>query len=92
MCHAAMALCTDYPTVTSYFIGMPASEDLFVCVDTLHPSQQSFSHVGTISCFPGVNQYISKQRIKCLAQGHNTVPPENLKPANLRSQELTLYH
>ena len=30
---------------------------LFVCVDALHPSQQFFSHVRTISCLPGLNQY-----------------------------------
>ena len=29
----------------------------FVCVDALHPSQQFFSHVGTISYLPGLNQY-----------------------------------
>ena len=26
----------------------------FVCVDALHPSQQFFNHVGTISCVPGL--------------------------------------
>ena len=41
-------------------------------VDALQPSQQFFSHVGTSSCLPG------KQWIKCLAQGHNTVPPMSL--------------
>ena len=30
---------------------------LFGCVDALHPSQSFFSHVGTISCLPGLNQY-----------------------------------
>ena len=29
----------------------------FVCYDTLCPSQQFFSHVETIFCLPGVNQY-----------------------------------
>ena len=29
----------------------------FVCFDALHPSQQSFSMVGIISCLPGLNQY-----------------------------------
>ena len=31
--------------------------EIFVCVDALHPNQQSFSHVGMISCLPGLNQY-----------------------------------
>ena len=29
---------------------------LFVCVDVFHQSQQFFSHVGTISCLPELNQ------------------------------------
>ena len=31
---------------------------IFVCFDALHPSQQFFSHVGMISCLPGLNQYL----------------------------------
>ena len=30
---------------------------LVCCFDALHPSQQFFSRVGTISCQPGLNQY-----------------------------------
>ena len=30
---------------------------LFVCFDALQPSQQFFSHVGTINYLPGLNQY-----------------------------------
>ena len=30
-----------------------------VCVDALRPSQKIFSHVGTISCLPGIEQYLS---------------------------------
>ena len=30
---------------------------LFDCVDALRPSQQYFSHVGTISCLSALNQY-----------------------------------
>ena len=40
------------------------------------PSQQFFSHIETISCLSGLNQF--KQQIKCLAQGHNTVTPVSL--------------
>ena len=29
----------------------------FVCVDSLYPGQQLFSHARTISCLPGLNQY-----------------------------------
>ena len=42
---------------------------LFVCFDSLLPSQQLFSHVGT--GLPGLNQYSAAD--KQLAQGHNTV-------------------
>ena len=28
-----------------------------VCVDTFNPSQQALSHVGIISCLPGLNQF-----------------------------------
>ena len=55
---------------------------MLVCVDALHSSKQFFSHVGTISCLPGLSQY-TKQRIKCPAQGHNTVPSESLKLVTL---------
>ena len=53
---------------------------LFVCLfvlnfDSLHPSQQFFSHVGT--GLPGLN-LSTKLRIKCLAQGHKAVPPVRL--------------
>ena len=44
---------------------------MFVCVDALHPSQQFFSHVGMFSCLHELTS--TKGRIKCLAQGHNTV-------------------
>ena len=39
-------------------------------IDSLRPSQHFFSHV----------RMGTKQRIKCLAQGHNAVPPVKLKP------------
>ena len=42
---------------------------LFVWFESLCLSQQFFSHAGT--GFPGLNS--TKQQIKCLAQGHNTV-------------------
>ena len=35
---------------------------VFVCFDALHPSQRFFSHMGMISCLPGLNQ-----QIKCFA-------------------------
>ena len=31
--------------------------DLFACVDALHPNQQFYSHVETISCLPGLIHY-----------------------------------
>ena len=39
----------------------------------------------TIWTFPGLNGY-TKQRIKCLAQGHNTIPVVRLEPATPLSQ------
>ena len=39
------------------------------CFGSLRPSQQLFSHTGTIFCLPDLNQ------INCLAQRHNTVTP-----------------
>ena len=42
--------------------GLPRMEEYktypFVYVDALHPSQQFFSHVGTIFCLPRLNQYL----------------------------------
>ena len=43
-----------------------------------------FSHVGT--GLLGLNQYLAEDLIKCLAQGHNTVPPVRHKPATSRSR------
>ena len=59
---------------------------LFVCFYFLHPSQQVFSHVWT--GLPGLS---TKQWIKCLAQGHNTMTPltVRLKQATFRSP---VYH
>ena len=57
------------------------SVPIFFFFDSLHvcPSQQLFSYMGM--GFPRLNQYYStKQRLKCLAQGHNSVPPVRLKP------------
>ena len=55
---------------------------------SLHPSQQFFIHFGTV--LPGLNY--TKQRIKCLAQGHNKATPARLKPQpfNLESSTLPL--
>ena len=53
------------------------SHSVFVCVDSLHLRQEFFSYVGT--GLPGLNQYY-EQSIKCLAQGHNAVPPVRLEP------------
>ena len=43
--------------VTSHLCGQLPSRARFVCVDALCPSQQFFSHFGTISRLPGLNQY-----------------------------------
>ena len=43
--------------INYYFFPIKDRLFLFVCVDALHPSQQYFSHLGTISCPPGLKQY-----------------------------------
>ena len=45
--------------------------EVFVCIDSLRPSQQFFSYVG-------MRLLGLKQRIKCPAQGYNAVPPVRL--------------
>ena len=60
----------------------------FVCLRWCITSQVTiFSHVGTIRWTS------TKQRIKCLAQGHNTVTPlvVRLKPATLQFLSLPFY-
>ena len=39
---------------------------ILVCLDASRSSQQFFSHISLV-------EPVTKQRIKCLAQGHNTV-------------------
>ena len=56
-----------------------------VCVGALCPSQQYFSHVGTFSCPLGLNS-ANQQRIKCLAQGNNTLISRSLELATRRTQ------
>ena len=53
---------------------------LFVWFDSLHPSPQIFSYVGT--GLPGLNQY--QAGLMCLA--HNAVMQVRLEPATCRSQ------
>ena len=55
----------------------------FVRFDTLRPNQQFFSSVGM--GLPGLNQYVKKQGLMCLAQGHNAVMWMRLDPATPRS-------
>ena len=38
----------------------------FLCFDALHHSQQFFSHAKTISCLPGLNQYLVVDKVSCL--------------------------
>ena len=53
-----------------------------VWFDPFRPSPTLFRHVGT-----GLSGLTStKQRVKCLAQGHNAVPPVRLETTTPRSQ------
>ena len=54
----------------------------FVWFDSLLPSQQSFSYVGTV--FLGWSS--TKLELMCLAQGHNAVTPMRLKTADFQSR------
>ena len=45
----------------------------FVPVDALCPSQQFFSHVGTISCLPLLNQYDAVDKVSCSSTQHSAV-------------------
>ena len=57
--------------VAFYGQGQMECEEVFFvcCVDALRPSQQFFSHVGTISCLP-----LCSLRMKSLARGHKAEP------------------
>ena len=60
-----------------YILFINTGSEMFVCFESLCPSQQVFSHVRTV--LPGLNQYYTtKQRIKCPSQGYYTVPPVSL--------------
>ena len=48
--------------------------DYFFGFDTLNPSQQFFSHVGTIFCLPGLNQYYAVDKMSCLKKQDQTLP------------------
>ena len=54
----------------------------FVCFDALQPSQQFFSHVRSLSCLPGLNQYkaedkVSCSRIQCSASNETRTSPQS---------------
>ena len=65
------------------------SKHLFVWLILYKSHSTILSHVWTFSFLPGLNQL--KQRIKCLAQGHNPVPPLSWTRDNL-IPSLTLNH
>ena len=56
------------PTIVSIltFMNMMISYsfELFV-LNTLLPSQQFYSRVGTISCLPGLSQYQAMDKVSC---------------------------
>ena len=52
---------TQYAELTPSYCGFAG----FARVDALHPSQQLFNHVGTISCLPGLNQYKEEDKVSC---------------------------
>ena len=50
---------------------------LFVCVDAYCPSQEFFSHIGTVPPLPGYYQYFLGSK-SVFAQGHNTAEEMSL--------------
>ena len=54
-------------------VGIHMLSLLVVCVDSLRPMQHFLSYTRTISCLHVLKTF--KQRMKCLAEGHNAVPP-----------------
>ena len=42
-----------------------------ICLDALCPSQEFFSHVTTISCLPGFNQYLEANKVPCSKTLHS---------------------
>ena len=56
------SICDKYHHPLSY-VGWR----LFVCLDAFHQNRQLFSHVGTISCLPGLNQwqYQAEDLVSC---------------------------
>ena len=75
------------PLQSIIYACLPVKHVLFVClfVLMLYVPVNNFSVMsGHVPVFLG--WACSWQRIKCLAQGHNTVPLVSLEPATLRSQ------
>ena len=64
------------------FLAYPVGVFL-LCFNALPPIQQFFNSVWGL---------FSVQRKKCLAQGHNTVPPVSLKPDTLDLKSIEHYH
>ena len=42
-------------------------------VDALCPSQQMFSHLGMISCLPGLNQHKAADKVSCSVCTYNII-------------------
>ena len=63
----------------------------FFCIDALCPSQQFFSHVGTISCFPGFNQYAADKGSCSRTQNRDSAGGESQTSKHV-IPSLMLYH
>ena len=68
--------------VIQQFFSFQSAWAFFCLFRSQRPSQRFFSHVRTGRT--GLTR--TKQRIKSLAQGHNTVPPVRLEPATPQSR------
>ena len=73
---------TYLPTHLENYDWVDSKQNIFkdglVCDDALPPSQQFFSHFVMIYSLPRLKQFGTKQWIKCLIYGHNTVIPQVL--------------
>ena len=83
--HWATAVPQGYDWVTLLIEGQPSDPVLILFVLMLYIQVNNFSvMLGHFPVFLGYTN--TKQRIKYLAQGHNTVPPVSLEPATLLSE------
>ena len=77
----------------SLFPKQNGSSHHFICFNDLRPSKQFFSHVGSISCLPGLDHYYAADKVSCSRTQHSestSSESQTSKLATLRSLVYTL--